>query len=97
MQVNAEFVRAERQRRGWTQEVLAEIAGLSLRTVQRIESQGLASQESLSSLCVALEAQREQLLGNGPAAVARSRLRWLVVVAALGGAAAGAAVTMLLT
>jgi len=54
VEISAEIVRQERQRRGWTQQHLAEIADLSLRTVQRVENEGLASNESVSALCAAL-------------------------------------------
>lgn len=44
-----------RYKRKWSQEQLAEIAGLSVRTVQRIEAGGKASLESLKSLAAVLE------------------------------------------
>jgi transcriptional regulator with XRE-family HTH domain len=40
----------ERQQRAWSQTQLAEISGLSLRTIQRIEKNGKASLESIKSL-----------------------------------------------
>ena len=40
-------IRLERQKRSWTQEQLAERAKLSTRTVQRIESNGESSAETL--------------------------------------------------
>lgn len=55
MQINKEFLRQEREQRGWTQSHLAEVADLSLRTVQRIEASGIASQESAMALASALE------------------------------------------
>jgi len=44
-----------REKRGWSQGHLAEIAGLSTRTVQRIESGNNASLESIMSLASSLE------------------------------------------
>ncbi len=41
---------AERQQRAWSQTQLAEISGLSLRTIQRIEKNGNASLESVKAL-----------------------------------------------
>ena len=55
MQINKDFLRQEREQRGWTQSHLAEVADLSLRTVQRIEASGIASQESAMALASALE------------------------------------------
>jgi transcriptional regulator with XRE-family HTH domain len=55
MQINKEFLRQEREQRGWTQSHLAEVADLSLRTVQRIEANGIASKESAMALASVLE------------------------------------------
>lgn len=55
MIVNSEFVKSERLQRGWSQEHLAEVAGLSLRTIQRIESDGSCSLESRNALGAALD------------------------------------------
>ncbi len=96
MQINADTVRQERQRRGWTQQHLADAAGCSLRTVQRIEKQGLASNESVSALCAVFEVEREQLLAE-PAASPTDRdsrrIVALVAAAAAAGAGMGAALT----
>jgi transcriptional regulator with XRE-family HTH domain len=48
--------------RMWPQDQLAEIAGLSLRTVQRIETGGKASFETLRALATAFQVQVEDLL-----------------------------------
>jgi transcriptional regulator with XRE-family HTH domain len=101
MQIDAESVRNARQQRGWTQEVLAELAGLSLRTIQRIENQGVASNESLNSLCAVLHVPRDQLLisPEQSKSLARTRVLQIVMVAAaaLMGAVAGALLTLALT
>ncbi len=62
MQLNPETLRREREIRAWSQSHLAEVAGLSMRTVQRIESTGSASQESAKALASALDTQVESLL-----------------------------------
>lgn len=49
------LVRKLRLDRGWSQETLAEVSGLSTRTVQRIERGGNASLETLSALAAAFE------------------------------------------
>ena len=40
MQVNSEKIRRWREERCWSQEHLAEVSGISLRTVQRLENGG---------------------------------------------------------
>jgi transcriptional regulator with XRE-family HTH domain len=54
MKVNANLIRSERENRGWSQEHLGNVAGLSLRTVQRIEKTGSASFESVTALAAVL-------------------------------------------
>jgi len=98
MQINAEIVRRERQQRGWTQQHLADAADCSLRTVQRIENQGLASNESVSALCAVFEIERDRLLsGAGPSAApgGERRIVALVAAAAAAGGGIGAALTWL--
>ncbi len=48
-------VRELRQERRWSQEQLADISGLSLRTIQRIEASNKAGHESLRCLALAFE------------------------------------------
>ncbi len=50
----AERVRAERLRREWKQETLAERSGVSLPTIRRYERTGRTSLENLLKLCHAL-------------------------------------------
>jgi len=50
-------VRMMREMRGWTQETLAELAGVSVRTVQRIEDGQGGSAHSLRALARAVEAE----------------------------------------
>ena len=54
MKINKEILRRERERHAWTQSHLAEVADLSMRTVQRIERTGDASMESAGALAAAL-------------------------------------------
>lgn len=55
MQIDADLLKHERSKRAWSQEHLAQVAGLGLRTVQRIESSGTASNESMASIATVLE------------------------------------------
>jgi len=102
MEIRAETVRRERQQRGWTQQHLADAADCSLRTIQRIEKQGVASNESVSALCAVFELERGALLVDDPASPASPedprarRVEWLVAAAAGLGAGAGALMTWLL-
>jgi transcriptional regulator with XRE-family HTH domain len=50
MKIDGARVKLERQQRAWTQEHLAGATGVSLRTIQRIETTGIASYDSLNAL-----------------------------------------------
>jgi transcriptional regulator with XRE-family HTH domain len=62
MKINKETLRREREQRAWTQSHLAEVADLSMRTVQRIERTGDASMESASALAAALNLELAVLM-----------------------------------
>ena len=55
MKVDSKKIRAERERRAWSQEHLATVSGLGLRTIQRIEKTGAASFESARALASVFE------------------------------------------
>ncbi len=55
-------IRALRIQRGWTQEQLAEIAGVSARTIQRAESAGNAAFDTLRAVAGAFETDFRELL-----------------------------------
>ena len=55
MKIDAARIRAAREQRAWSQQHLADAAGLGLRTVQRIESTGAASYESTQAIAACLE------------------------------------------
>jgi len=61
MKINAELVLRARKNRCWSQEELAIAAGLSLRTVQRIENESSASLQSKKALASALEIDIQDL------------------------------------
>lgn len=50
MKVDSSYIKEQREQRAWSQEHLAEVTGLGLRTIQRIETTGTASYESVRSL-----------------------------------------------
>jgi transcriptional regulator with XRE-family HTH domain len=62
MNLNTDFIKAERERRAWSQSHLAEAAGISLRTMQRVESAGTASKETTLAIASALTTSVERLL-----------------------------------
>ena len=100
MEISSEKVREARIARGWTQQQLAEIANLSLRTVQRVESQSVASNETVSALSAVLEIPRTELMTlnpnrQGQTEAERSMGRLLSVTALL-GAALGSGITVFL-
>ena len=61
MKLDKNLVKSERMRRAWSQEHLAEVTGLSLRTIQRLESKGTASYESIRALASAFSLNVEDL------------------------------------
>jgi len=62
MRVDADRIRLERTNRAWSQEHLANVTDLGLRTVQRIEAGGTASNESISAIASAFEVPVSGLL-----------------------------------
>ncbi len=64
-----------RESRSWSQEHLASAAGLSLRTVQRMESTGNASAESRLAVAAALSVPVESLMKASHAAVSELPLQ----------------------
>lgn len=61
MEVSADAIKQLRQARGWTQQHLADICAVNLRTIQRVERQGSAANETVHALCSVFEIEREQL------------------------------------
>jgi transcriptional regulator with XRE-family HTH domain len=84
MQLNTQRVRMERELRGWSQEHLAATAGLSTRTIQRVEASGIASSETATALAAVFGlalADLRSLPSSSPSRPWRRRL-----MAALGSA-----------
>jgi transcriptional regulator with XRE-family HTH domain len=63
MKIDARMIRSLRALRGWSQEQLAEAAGLGVRTVQRLESEGRASAETRTCLAAAFNVPQSVLTG----------------------------------
>jgi transcriptional regulator with XRE-family HTH domain len=64
VRVDSNRIRTERENRGWSQDHLASVAGLSLRTIQRIEKTGSASFESVTALASVLAVEVAALRVN---------------------------------
>lgn len=80
MQIDSTRIRTEREKRAWSQEHLAEVTGLSLRTIQRIERQGAGSYETAKSLAAVFEIDvallRPVVSTPSPARFLRSTRYW---------------------
>jgi transcriptional regulator with XRE-family HTH domain len=76
MQVNIDVIKTQRSNRAWSQTQLAEVSGLSLRTIQRIEKTGVASLESVKSLSSVYEIDIKDIQKclNKPAYSLKSKL-----------------------
>lgn len=98
MKIDARMVRKLRELRGWSQEQLAEAAGLGVRTVQRLESEGRASAETRTCLAAAFSVPQSVLNGERtvPMQIRDSAAptlglsgTFLIVVGLLGGQSVG--------
>jgi transcriptional regulator with XRE-family HTH domain len=93
MKVDPSYIRAQRERRAWSQEHLAEVAGLGLRTIQRIEKTGAASYESARSLAAVfgMDVAELRVEPPSPAAALRTGVALRPVLGVLGALVAGGA------
>lgn len=100
MQLNLQLIKQLRTERGWTQQQLAEICAISLRTVQRVEMQGVGSLETCNALAAAFELERSLLLVQPSATTGQKRLQirsqYWIAAAFLAGLSAGIGLTLLL-
>ena len=55
MKINAALILEHRLKRAWSQDELAIVAGLSIRTIQRVEKEAIASLQTRKALAAALE------------------------------------------
>ena len=62
MIINLNKLILEKNKRAWTQGHLAEVCGLSLRTIQRIEKTGVASHDTIKALASVFEISIEELI-----------------------------------
>ena len=62
MRLNPKTIKQLRDDKNWTQQSLADACGLSLRTIQRSEKEGVASRETMMSLCAVFEVKQSSLI-----------------------------------
>jgi len=70
MKIDSAFIKAQREQRAWSQEHLAAVTGLGLRTIQRIETTGAASYESARALATVLDVEVAELRDESAGVVA---------------------------
>ena len=76
MQINKTKLITLRQRNAWSQQQVADISGLSLRTIQRIEKNGSGSNETLMALASAFDCTTQDLISEAPSRPNTSRKRY---------------------
>jgi transcriptional regulator with XRE-family HTH domain len=62
MEVNAKKIKELRTAKGWTQQHLADACAISLRTVQRVERYGNASQDTVLGLSSVFETAQSNII-----------------------------------
>lgn len=62
MKVNTKNILNERKSRAWSQQHLADVSALSLRTIQRVEKEGTGSPETVKALAACFELNVNELL-----------------------------------
>lgn len=62
MDINAELIKTKRTSQSWTQQHLADACGVSLRTIQRVERYGNASNETVMALASVFEIQQADIV-----------------------------------
>jgi len=65
MLVDTDILKNHRQQRGWTQEHLATLCDLSVRTIQRCEKTGVASMETTQAVAAAFGVTHAAILADG--------------------------------
>jgi len=83
MSVSIEKLKKLRKNSGWSQERLAEISGLSLRTIQRIETSGNASLESQLAIATAFNISPSELLDNEKVEIGNGGINWGGIIGVL--------------
>lgn len=88
MKIKSALIRKYRTEKFYSQEQLAQVSGLSLRTIQRLESQGQASIETVKSLAAVFNVPSEGLVLPDCGYQTYSHKQWGIFILALFGIAA---------
>ena len=83
MKVKSSLIRKYRSERLWSQEQLAHVSGLGLRTIQRLEARGSGSQETIKSLASVFEVKPESLIWRDGSFQEYSHKQWGIVILAV--------------
>ena len=86
MKINRDVLIQARSARAWSQQQLADVSGISLRTIQRIEKSGVASNDSLQGICAAFNKEPTYfIVHTGQAAKQKNLVKMVlgIMVAAL--------------
>ena len=62
MRINGEIIKNIRLKKGWSQQHLADVCEVNLRTIQRVENTDNASPETVMALAASLEIEKEKFL-----------------------------------
>lgn len=76
MKAKSSLIRKYRTERLWSQEQLAEISGLGLRTIQRLEARGSGSQESIKALAAVFKVDADTLFWRDGAFQTYKHKQW---------------------
>jgi transcriptional regulator with XRE-family HTH domain len=76
MKAKSSLIRKYRTERLWSQEQLAEISGLGLRTIQRLEARGSGSQESIKALAAVFNVEADTLFWRDGAFQTYKHKQW---------------------
>ena len=82
MKLKDNVILQARTLKGWTQEHLASVAGVSTRTIQRVEDSGIASADTAQALCAVLDLNFAEIIANQQ--VKRSDIKLLITGAVCG-------------
>ncbi len=79
MKVKSSLIRKYRAEQLWSQEQLAKVSGLGLRTIQRLEARGSGSQETIKALAAVFKVKPESLVWRDGAYQAYTHKQWGIV------------------
>ena len=68
MKIDSKLIVKLRKAKGWSQQHLSDVSGVSLRTIQRVENEGNTSVETLKSLASSFETDFNNLILTSPPA-----------------------------